>query len=104
MGRPKPKKVGIRTTIWIPGKHVDLWNKIENKSGFVQIAMSDAVGVMMWAIMKKGNPKEHHRAVDDLDIDDVLPEFNKKFPLDELTQRRQNKWHKHSPRNHDSLL
>lgn len=82
--RPKPSNGGgIRATVWIPERHVKLWRELDNKSGFISLALDDAVGIMAWAIMRATDPERFHRPVDDKKVEDVLPEFNKNYPLNE---------------------
>lgn len=84
----KRKKIGKgrRISAYIPAKLLATWDDIDNKSNFIQIALEDAVGIMTWAIMRENNPEKFHK--NDKPIETVLPEFNKKFPLDPLTANR----------------
>jgi len=74
--------------VWIHPRHVKLWREIENKSGFVNMALDDAIGVMTMAILRKENPEKYTIKKKP---EAVLPEFNDKFPLDPLTKKRLNK-------------
>lgn len=100
---PKLKNYGPgkRVNVWIPEAQLKLWEGIENKSGFVQIALNDAVGIMTWAILKKEEPEKYKRPADQIPIQDVLPKFNKAYPLDPLTAKRlgkETKWPENSPK------
>ena len=97
MSRPKPSNTGIRANVWIHPRHVKLWKEIENKGGFVNMALDDAIGVMTMAILRKENPEKY--TIKTKTAEDYLPEFNEKFPLDPLTKKRLNKqWPANSPR------
>lgn len=94
MPRKKPERDGKRTTVWIPARHLQIHKDIENFSGFIQICMEQAPDIMAWAILNKHDPKKYHPRKK---IEDVVDDFNKEFPLDELTQKRQGTWPKNSP-------
>lgn len=74
---------------------------IENFSGFIQICMDQAPDIMAWAILNKHDPKKYHPRAK---IEDVVGEFNEKFPLDPLTQKRQGTWQDPSQKILDALL
>ena len=62
------------------------------------MALDDAIGIMTIALLRKADPKKYPHI--DKKIEDVVPEFNEEFPLDELTAKRlgKTKWPKNSPR------
>lgn len=86
MARPKSSSQGIRVNVWIHPRHVKLYEEIENKSGFFNLALDDAVGIMTMGILRKENPEKY--TIKTKKPEDFLPEFNEKFPLDELTKKR----------------
>ena len=89
--------MGKQANIWLSDKSVKIWEQIENKSAFVNLALEDAVGIMTWAILKKQDPKKYHVTEDP--FEEVVGEFNEAFPVDPLTAKRQNKqWPKNSPK------
>ena len=94
--KPSPSDEGIRATIWIQPRHRKLWKELENKGGFVNTALDDAVGVMTMAILRKENPDKY--TIKKKKAEDLLPEFNEKFPLDPLTAKRMGKktWQENS--------
>jgi hypothetical protein len=79
---------GERVNVWIPKRHIKLWNELENKSAFVQIALDDAIGIMTWALLRKRNPEKYKRPIDSHKVEEVMPTFNEEFPLDPLTNKR----------------
>lgn len=86
MARPKAKRQGIRVNVWIHPRHLQLWQDIENKSGFVNLSLDEAIGIMEFAILKKMNPEKYH--IDRPPAEQIVPKFNEEFPLDELTAKR----------------
>lgn len=98
MARPKNSEQGIRVNIWIHPRHVKLYEEIENKSGFFNLALDDAVGIMTMALLRKADPEKY--TIKTKKPADYLPEFNQEFPLDELTKKRlgkNKKWPENSP-------
>lgn len=90
------KGPGRRVNVWIPERHLALWDELENKSQFVQIALDDATGLMAFAIIK-----EAKGIVRPKPTQEQIGEFNEKFPLDPLTAKRLGKekqWPKNSPK------
>ena len=85
MSRPKAQNQGMRVNVWIHPRHVKLYKEIENKTGFVNMALDDAVGVMTMALLRAENPEKFTIKKK---VEDYLPEFNEKFPLDPLTAKR----------------
>lgn len=88
MPKLKNKRKGKRVNVWLPERHFKIWSMLENKSKFLQIALNDATGVMAWGILHERDPKQFYSPEK---IEDTLPEFNKTFPLDPLTQKRKDK-------------
>lgn len=84
----KHYKGGVRVNIWIPERYRSIWEQMENGSKFVQIALDDAVGIMTWAILKQTDPEKYVRPVDKKTVEEVAPEFNKRFPHDPITAKR----------------
>lgn len=84
---PKLKNYGPgrRVNAWITEKQMPILSQIENQSKFFQLALDNAVGIMAWAIMKERAP---HAYYDTEKIEDVVGEYNEKFPLDPLTKKR----------------
>lgn len=77
---------GKRVSIYLDGPALDVWELIENRSLFVQIALDQAAGIMAWAIMKKEHGYREPAATPKLQ--EILPEYNHTYPLDELTEKR----------------
>lgn len=100
MPRLKYKKKGKRVNLWIPERQLKVASEIENVSAFFQIALDNAADIMAWAILNKVDPKRFHN---NHQLEEVIDEFNDKYPLDELTQRRNGTWHKPSPKLPDVL-
>lgn len=94
MARPKPKREGKAVLIWLPPKSLDTAKQIDNLSNFVQLALSQAPGIMAWAMLHDINPEKYK---DSRKIEDVVDDFNAKYPQNELTQKRTGKWPKNSP-------
>lgn len=97
---PKLKNYGKgrRVSVWIPERHLSLWDEIENKSKFASIALDNAVAIMTFALLKKADPAKYDR--DKTPVEAVLPSYNEQFPLDPLTAKRLGKtktWPKTSP-------
>lgn len=101
MPRPKPVAEGKRQHVWLPPAHLEIRQDIENFSAFVQICLEQAPDIMAWAILRDVDPKKYRPRKT---MDEVKDEFNKKFPLDELTQKRQGKWQGPSQKIPDVLL
>lgn len=85
--------VGKRVNVWIPAPQIETAVQIENLSSFIQIALDNAADIMTWAILRNVDPKKYNTG---RKLDTVIDDFNAKYPLDPLTQRRQNKWPKPS--------
>jgi hypothetical protein len=93
--------VGKRVNVYIPGRQRETAVQIENLSAFFQIALDNAADIMAWAILRDVKPKTYtptHK------LENVIDDFNDKYPLDPLTQKRQGKWQIHSPKLPDVLL
>lgn len=101
MPRPAKDGKGKRVLVYIPHHHLKLWKDIDNKSNFVQTCLDDAIGIMTWAILRKSKPDVYRQP--NKTIEEVLPAFNEKFPLDPLTAHRLGKqtWPKNSPSEHE---
>lgn len=81
---------GKRVNIWIPGKQLAIAKQIENLSQFFQLSLDQAPGIMAWAILHDKHPEKY--PLNTKKLEDVVDEFNEKYPLDPLTQKRQGKW------------
>lgn len=100
MARAK-KKVkygqGQRHNVFILARHKQIWKEIENKSNFLQLCLDNASDIMAWGILRDIDPKKYkitHKQSDE----EIMTEFNKKNPTNELTAKRQHKkWQKNSP-------
>jgi hypothetical protein len=101
MPRPKPEVSGKRVGIYLPPQSLQIADQIENLSGFVQICLEQAPDIMAWAILNRADPKKYHARKK---MDEVVEEYNEKFPLDPLTQKRQGKWQDPSQKLPDVLL
>jgi hypothetical protein len=100
MPKLKHKTKGKRVNIYIQGRQLETAEQIENLSNFFQICLDNASDIMAWAILRDVDPKKYHSTTE---LPDVIDDFNKKYPLDELTQRRNGTWHKSSPKLPDVL-
>lgn len=101
MPRPKPEVAGKRVHVYLPPHHLEIAGQIENLSGFLQICLDQASDIMAWAILNKADPKKYHARKK---LNEVIDEYNEKFPLDPLTQKRQGKWQDPSQKIPDVLL
>lgn len=91
-----PKQLeGKRINIWVPGRQLEVARQIENLSQFIQLALDQAPDIMAWAILHDRHPQKY--PIKRKNMEDVVDIFNERYPLDPLTQKRQNKWHKLSP-------
>lgn len=95
MPKLRYKKKGKRVNLWIPARQLKVASQIDNVSNFLQIALDNAADIMAWAILNDVDPKRYHNVHQ---LEDVIDEFNEKYPLDELTQKRNGTWHKPSPK------
>lgn len=93
MPRLKYKKKGKRVNVWIPERQLKVASQIDNLSNFVQIALDAAPDIMAWAILKDYDPKKYNTG---RQLEDVVDQFNEKYPQNELTQKRQGTWPKNS--------
>lgn len=87
---------GKRISAWIPSRNRKIFDEIENKSAFIQLALDNAIDIMAWDILKRADPEKYHinRAKPD---EQIIEEFNVLNPLDPLTAKRKGKsWHKNS--------
>lgn len=100
MPRKKPIVEGKRVNIWIPPAQIERAEEIENLSRFFQLCLDNAADIMAWAILRSVEPKKYHPTHE---FDAIIDEFNEKYPLDPLTQKRQGKWPTHSPKLPDVL-
>ncbi len=94
MPRLKYKKKGKRVNLWIPDKQMEMAAQIDNLSSFLQIALDNAVDIMAWAILRDIQPQKYNTG---RKLEDVIDNFNEKYPQNELTQKRTGKWPKNSP-------
>lgn len=94
----KPKN---RVNVYIRSDKLGIASQIENFSAFLDICLEQAPDIMAWAILNRADPKKYHARAK---IEDVVGEFNEKFPMDpnnpltEVTQKRQGVWPKNSPK------
>lgn len=79
---------GRRVTLWLPEVALKVYDQLENKSAFLQLALKDAVGIMQWAIMKEREPQTYKDT--DVKFEDIIGPYNEAFPVDELTEKRNN--------------
>jgi hypothetical protein len=93
MPRLKYKKKGKRVNVWIPDRQMKVASQIDNLSNFFQICLDAAPDIMAWAILKDYDPKKYNTG---RQLDDVIDNFNEKYPQNELTQKRQGTWPKNS--------
>lgn len=101
MPRLKYKKKGKRVCLWIPATQMKTAAEISNLSNFLQIALDNAADIMTWAILKDVQPKRFDTG---RKMEDVVDDFNKKYPPNALTQKRiekQQQWPKNSPKQPD---
>lgn len=84
---PKLKNYGKgrRVNLWVPERLLDRYYSIENHSKFLQTALESAFGIMTFAILKQRAPEQYYEAGK---WEEVVDEFNEKFPLDPLTKQR----------------
>lgn len=95
---PKLKNYGTgkRVNVWLLERHFQLHHDIDNFSEFIQLCLDNAVDIMTWDILKKEAPETFH--IEQPPIEEVLPKFNERHPLDPLTAKRLGKttWPKNS--------
>lgn len=89
MPRKKPVVEGRRINVWVPPAQIERVEEIENVSRFFQLCLDNAGSIMAWAILRGVDPKKYQPMSE---FEDVIDEFNEKYPLDPLTQKRQGKW------------
>jgi hypothetical protein len=87
---------GKRVSVSLLERHLKIWNDLENKSEFVQLCLENAVDIMTWDILKKEDPETFH--IEQPPIEEVIPHYNDKHPLNKLTAQRLGKetWPKNS--------
>lgn len=92
---PKLKNYGPgkRVNIWIPERQLKVAVQIDNLSNFFQICLDIAPDVMAWAMLRDIDPKKYNTG---RQIEEVIEGFNKKYPQNELTQKRTGEWPKPS--------
>ena len=94
MARRRPKwkvpepEAGKKVTVYLDSKSLKIYQQLENKSAFFQLALHEAVGVIQWALMKKAQPEKYY---DTGNVEELIPQFNETYPLDPLTQKRKEK-------------
>lgn len=91
---------GKRVNVYIPGKQMETAVQIDNLSKFFQICLDNAADIMAWAILNNVDPEKYKPFKE---LDDVVDDFNRRYPLDPLTQKRLKKWPKNSPKLPDVL-
>lgn len=86
---PKLKNYGPgeRRIFWLREKNRKMYNAIENKSEFINIALEAAIDIMAWDILKKMEP-DVYKVERKQPVEEIIDDFNKKHPLDELTAKR----------------
>lgn len=77
---------GIRVNVYLPAKHRKIARDIDNLSGFLQMALEQAAGIMAFDIIKR--EKGYSQP---LPTQEQYNEFNQNHPLDPLTKKRENK-------------
>lgn len=95
MPKLKNYEPGKRVNIWIPDKQLKTAVQIDNLSSFFQLCLDNAADIMAWDILKQADPEQYKNQHE---LGDVVGEFNKQNPQNELTQRRQGSWPKNSPK------
>lgn len=87
---------GKRVNVSLLERHLEIWKTLENKSEFVQLCLDNAVDIMTWDILKKEDPETFH--IDNPPLEEVVPLYNAKHPLNPLTANRLGKetWPKNS--------
>lgn len=104
MPRPKTDVTGKRQHVYLPPKHLEIRQDIDNFSAFVQICLEQASDIMTYAILHDVDPKKYHHKRHEESAEEVIAKFNEKYPLDELTQKRLGTWHDPSQKIPDVLL
>lgn len=95
------KKPSVRANVYIPETHLPIAREIENFSAFVQICLEQAEDIMAFAILHNIDPKKYHH--NRYKLENTVEQFNEKYPLDPLTQKRQGKWQEPSAKLPDAL-
>lgn len=80
-----------RVNIYLPPRHLEVAAQIENLSNFVQLALDNAADIMAWAILRDVNPKMYNTG---REVEDVVEEFNEKFPKVDKFGKREEVWRK----------
>ena len=96
------KKPSSRANVYIPENLLPLARNIENFSAFVQICLMQAPDIMAYAILHDVDPSKYRLPRNDLK--DVVDDFNEKYPLNELTQKRNGTWQGPSQKIPEALL
>ncbi len=89
---PRPPKAW-RVSVYLPPKHRVIAGQIDNLSNFIQIALEQAPDIMAWAILKGYDAKKYKVRGK---LDDVIDEYNDKYPRDLEIKRKQGLWPKPS--------
>lgn len=84
MARPKPERSGRRISVWLPPESDDIAKQIDNMSGFVQMALKQASGIMTFDILQR----EKHVAPSPAPTQEQFDRFNRDNPPDPLTAKR----------------
>lgn len=93
---PQHFKSGVRISAWLPPKQRATAAQIENLSKFFQICLDHAPDIMAWAILREVQPETYDSG---RKLENVLDEFNEKYPLDPLTAKRLHKNARTKPSN-----
>lgn len=88
IGPTNAQMTGKNVLIYLPKRHQKIAKDIDNLSNFVQLALEQAASIMAFDIIKK------HKGIESQPppTQDALDQWNRDHPLNELTQRRLNKY------------
>jgi hypothetical protein len=82
-----PEGHGKTVHVYLPPASLKIARQIENFSSFVQIALSQAVGIMEFDLLKKMKPEVYQDPWTGT-LEELIPQFNANHPHDPLTAKR----------------
>lgn len=83
-----------RVCIYLYPEDVKIASEITNLSEFFRIALKQAVGIMTFDKLMEARPDKYFMAEK---LEDHIDEYNKRHPVDKLTEERRKQWRRNSP-------
>lgn len=77
----------IRVSASITPRHKEDWDRLENKSAFVEICIDNMVDIIHLDLLKKEDPETYDQATL-APLDDLAVEFNKRYKNNKMNRAK----------------